>query len=436
MPLPLLAQVEAAPAATTAAQPAVEDTQMQTPPPVSTGSYPSTPLSEDRSNYLRGGLTFNTAYSDNVLGSTNGHPVSDVSYSIWPTIALDETTARMHWVFSYSPGFTFYQRVSDLNQADQNLGIQFRYRLSPHLTLDLHDTLQKSSNVLNNPDLISSNGVQGNPAGQTVEIVPPVADRLNNVGSALLSYQFSPRDMVGASGSFTNLHYPNPSEVQGLYDSTMLTGSAFYNRRLSSRSYIGANYQYLKVLAYPTGSDSVTETHAIVGFYTFYIKPTLSLSFSGGPQHYRVSQGTLFPTSSSWSPQVSASLGWQTRLTAFALSYSRLVTGGGGLLGAYHSNAANFSVRQIISRHWSAGAGFTYSDSKSVTPSFFQSSQDGHSIIGTASIERAIGRNIRFSAGYNRIHQSYKGVSVIAGTPDTNREFVAISYSFTRPLGR
>jgi hypothetical protein len=342
----------------------------------------------------------------------------------------------MHWVFSYSPGFTFYQRVSDLNQADQNLGIQFRYRLSPHLTLDLHDTLQKSSNVLNNPDLISSNGVQGNPAGQTVEIVPPVADRLNNVGSALLSYQFSPRDMVGASGSFTNLHYPNPSEVQGLYDSTMLTGSAFYNRRLSSRSYIGANYQYLKVLAYPTGSDSVTETHAIVGFYTFYIKPTLSLSFSGGPQHYRVSQGTLFPTSSSWSPQVSASLGWQTRLTAFALSYSRLVTGGGGLLGAYHSNAANFSVRQIISRHWSAGAGFTYSDSKSVTPSFFQSSQDGHSIIGTASIERAIGRNIRFSAGYNRIHQSYKGVSVIAGTPDTNREFVAISYSFTRPLGR
>src|ERR1051326_8856987 len=205
MPLPLLAQVEAAPAATTAAQPAVEDTQMQTPPPVSTGSYPSTPLSEDRSNYLRSGLTFNTAYSDNVLGSTNGHPVSDVSYSIWPTIALDETTARMHWVFSYSPGFTFYQRVSDLNQADQNLGIQFRYRLSPHLTLDLHDTLQKSSNVLNNPDLISSNGVQGNPAGQTVEIVPPVADRLNNVGSALLSYQFSPRDMVGASGSFTNL---------------------------------------------------------------------------------------------------------------------------------------------------------------------------------------------------------------------------------------
>ena len=35
--------------------------------------------------------SFNTAYSDNVLGATSASPVSDMSYSVWPTISLDET---------------------------------------------------------------------------------------------------------------------------------------------------------------------------------------------------------------------------------------------------------------------------------------------------------------------------------------------------------
>ncbi|MDR3494157.1 MAG: hypothetical protein P4L82_06105, partial [Ancalomicrobiaceae bacterium] len=82
--------------------------RMLTPPPVSGETYPLSFTSEERANYLRGGVTFNTAYSDNVLGATSAHPVSDVSYSVWPTIALDETTPRLHTVFTYAPGFTFY----------------------------------------------------------------------------------------------------------------------------------------------------------------------------------------------------------------------------------------------------------------------------------------------------------------------------------------
>src|SRR5271170_1610707 len=76
--------------------------RMLTPPPVSGQSYPTSPTSEERSNYLRGGLTFTSAYTDNAVGSVAGHPVSDVSYSVAPTLALDETTARLHWVMTYA----------------------------------------------------------------------------------------------------------------------------------------------------------------------------------------------------------------------------------------------------------------------------------------------------------------------------------------------
>jgi hypothetical protein len=99
----------------------VGEDRMLTPPPVSGLSYPLAPASEDRANYLRGGVTFTTAYSDNVLASSGGAAVSDVSYSVWPTIALDETTTRLHATLTYAPGFTFYQRVTAFNQADQNL---------------------------------------------------------------------------------------------------------------------------------------------------------------------------------------------------------------------------------------------------------------------------------------------------------------------------
>ena len=53
--------------------PVSEDTsRMLTPPPVSGQSYPTVPTSEERSNYLRGGLAFTTAYTDNAVGPVNG----------------------------------------------------------------------------------------------------------------------------------------------------------------------------------------------------------------------------------------------------------------------------------------------------------------------------------------------------------------------------
>ena len=60
--------------------------------------------SETRSNYLRGGLIFSTAYDSDATTGTNGQPISDVSYSIFPTISLDQTRSRLHWVFNYSSG--------------------------------------------------------------------------------------------------------------------------------------------------------------------------------------------------------------------------------------------------------------------------------------------------------------------------------------------
>ena len=413
---------------------------MLTPPPVSGEEYPVTFSEEARSNFLRGGVTFDTAYSDNVLTALNGQPVSDVSYSIWPTIEIDQTRPRLHWSLAYAPGFTFYQRTSGRDEADQNLAVSFRYQLSPHVTLSVADAFQKSSSAFNQPDQ-GLGPVSGSALGSDTTVIAPVADRLSNNGTAGLTYQFSANGMAGVSGTFANLHYPNPSEVSGsnpalltgIYDASSRAGTAFYSQRIWRKHYIGVTYQYQKLLSYPTGiSATDTETHAILAFYTLFATPAFSISFFGGPQYSSTDQFGL-PTAQAWYPAAGGSLNWQARHTAAALSYSRMITGGGGLIGAAQSDNANLSVRQLLSKNLTASFSGLYTNKDVLTISTLPDTS-GHSIAGNVALQRQIGEHVNLRAGYTRLRQVYRTIQVIA--PDTNREWISISYEFARPLGR
>lgn len=417
---------------------AASDSQMSVPPSVSADSYPTATGSETRSNYLRAGVTATSAYTDNLLGGVSAHPVSDESYSIAPFIAVDQTTARVHSILTFNPGFTFYQHTSDRNEGDENAGLDISYRLSPHVTLSLVDSFRKSSNLMNQPNGFGSR-VFGSGQVSPVTVFAPIADQLSNAGTAQLTYQFGLNAMIGASGTFTNLHYSNPVEVPGLYDSGSRGGSAFYTHRLSGTHYIGATYEYQMLLAYPVGFRAQTTTNGLILFYSVYLKPTVSLSFFGGPQ-YSDTQESIAPTLRAWSPAAGASLAWQERQTNFAISYSRKVAPGGGLIGAVHQDAGTISVRRQLSHTISGGLDGRYSSNRLLDTGLLQaiggSNDSGHSISGTVSIDRRLGEHFGLALGYSRLHQSYSNISAISGAPDTNRGWVSISYQFARPLGR
>ena len=416
------------------------DSRMQTPPPVSGQEYPTTFRGGERSNYLRGGLAFTTAYSDNVLGSVSNKPVSDESYSVAPFIALDETTSRLHWVLRYAPGFTFYQHTSSRNEADQNASIDLQYRLSPHVTFTARDNFLKSSNVLNQPFLAGTEAVSGAAQTPNFSVIAPVASVLSNSGNVGISYQFALNGMIGASGTFSNLHYPNQTQVPGLSDSSTQGGSAFYSLRLSKMHYIGATYQYQRLVANPTQGQDETQTHAILFFYTLYVNPRFSFSFFGGPQHYdtvlpQTGPGLANLETKAWNPAAGASMAWQGRLTNIALSYSHTISGGGGLMGAVQANSAAASLGQQLARHLSGSISAAYAQND-VLGSPLAASTNGHTVSGSASLRQEIGQHLNLQFGYTRLHQVYSGVEVLAATPDTNRESISISYQFSRPLGR
>jgi hypothetical protein len=408
---------------------------MQTPPPASGAAYPTEVGSETRSNYLEAGLSFTTAYDDNVLPDAGSKPVGDASYLISSTLAIDQTTPRQFRTFTYSPGFTIYQHTSGLNALNQNAALNFQYRLSPHTTISVRDSFIQSSNVFNQPGSLLGGSVSGSPPPSTAGVYVPYANTLTNSANAQLSYQFSGNGMVGGGGTFTELDYPNPSEALGLYNSNSLGGSMFYNRRLSRTQYTGVTYQYTNTQAGPATVQSKIQTHTLLPYYSLVLGHSLSLSLSGGPQYSNIVESSS-PPSRSWTPAAMASVGWQRSRTNFAGSYSRIVAGGGGLLGAFESTSVNASARWQVTRPWTVGASAGYAINKSITPLFNSSGSGGHSISGNASVQHPIGEHFKAELGYTRLHETYSTISVIAQEPDSDRGYVSISYQFKRPLGR
>jgi hypothetical protein len=416
--------------------------RMITPPPVSGQAYPIALGSQERSNYLRAGVFFTGAYTDNVLNSANGHPISDQSYSVGPMIALDETTPRLQCLLSYAPAFTFYQHTSSRNEGDHSALLEFEYRLSPHVTFSATDSFRKTSSILNQvPDLSSGGVVSGGAQGANYSAIAPIANYLSNSGNAGLSYQYALNDMVGASGTFSNIHYPDQSQVPGLIDSSSQAGLAFYSHRVGRGQYLGVTYQYQKLLSHLGTGDNETQTHSALFFYTY--APTssrFSFSLFGGPQHSDTVEPPVPPQqlqtvrTRSWDPAGGASLGWQGSLNSFALSYMHVIAGGGGLTGAVQLDSATASARQQITRTLRASLTGGYAQNNVIGSGL--NSNDGHTISGTVSLDQQIGQRLGVQLGYTRLYQSYSNVAVLSQTPANNRVFVSISYQYSRPLGR
>jgi hypothetical protein len=409
---------------------------MLRPAPVSDRPYPVEVGTGARENFLSAGLVGSVGYVDNLYPGAGVSSVGEKLYVILPTVALDMSTDRQHISASYSPGFTFYQPSSTLNEVDQNVLFNFDYRFTPHLRLSLGDTLQTSSTGFGQAGL----GIGGNVSGSAPTLVPgvyaPFGRRLINAASGQLSDQLSPHGMIGATGEFLKLDYPNLTAGTGLYDSDSRGGGGFYNERVSAKQYLGAIYQYEQTLAYPPlVGQYETDTNTISGFYTIYLTDTISLSVTGGPQHYTATHSPA-PTVSAWSPTYTVSGGWRRQFVSVAGNFSHTVAGGGGLLGAYHSTSTSLGGRWQMSSNWSSGVSVSYASNTSASPALALNTSGGHSLVASASLERPLAPRLRVRFQYDRIQESYSQVQAIATNPSSNREMVTLLWELRRPIGR
>lgn len=411
-----------------------EEAPMVVPPPVSGQAYAATVGAEERSNFLNIGVVASGGYIENLYAG-EATSVNDTLFSLYPTIALDQTTSRSHRMFTYAPGFSFYQPTSALNETDQNAVVGFRYKLSPHTGIELNDAFEKSSTSFNQPYGSLSGSVSGSLSGATPLVIAPFGERLTNTASAAYNWQYGLNSMIGFGGDMALLDYPNPSQTPGLYNSQSEGGSAFYTSRLSGSQYLGATYQYLRSAATPPGiAESITNSHSILASYTYYATPNLSFSVAGGPQYVQTSEAPL-PTYQAWAPAGIASMNWRGLHEGFSASYARTVTAGQGLIGAFQSDTASATARWMIARGWTVGAEASYSISKTLSGAL-STIDGGHAISGNATLQHSLGPHLSAGFEYDRLHDSYPGVAALSNNPNSSREIVTVSWHLSRPLGR
>jgi hypothetical protein len=406
------------------------DSRMMTPAPVGGGAYPSGVGSEERSNYLAGGLIFTGAYVDNLIGVNSATPVSDETYSFLPTIGFDRNTPRQSQSLSYSAGFTLYQHGTNPNTVAQSASGSYRFRITKYAVLVLGDTFQQNNNMYNQSNPFTGGIAPGSP-GQA-NVISPFQNQLSNSSSAGIHYQYSRNAMIGGSGSYSLQQFSE--SVSGLNNEGTAGASGFFSRRIEGSHYVGVRYQFSKFVTHPV--DTYTLTHILFGFYTHYFTPSFSFSILGGPENY-TTWGAGTQSESAWTPAVQGSFSWQNALTNVTAAYSHIVSGAGGLIGTYHSDIIGVSARRALSRTWNLGANVNYSRYDNVnTGAAAVYGTGGNSIYGGVDVDHRFTERLNGQIGYSRFHQDYTGTPFASNYPDSNRVNVSIMYGFSRPLGR
>ena len=392
----------------------------------------------ERSNYLRGGVNVGVGYTDNALLSPSGQ-VGNASYTVFPNIAVEQSTSRVRWSLGYAAGFTVNQQLSNQNQGAQDLKFDAEFRLSPHVNLRAAEDFSRTTGIFGAG---TGSALQPGPAGNNVNLITPLANTLSSQTVVATNYHFALKDVVGASASFNALRYSDASTGAGTLENTQTVSvGAFWLHQLLRHDWGGFSYALQRITFDPSGE---TRVHTFAAMNTLSLSKTVTVSAFIGPQ-YSEHQGVAatgpdagqFSTFNHWSLAGGVEGNWQKERTSVAAGYSKQVNSGGGLLGAVGAQNVHAAIRREFLPRWAATFGGTYGSNTAIT---LLTGTGATSIKATsvgASLERNIGRQLGFQIGYAHQFQSQSGSSKPSGNFDANRNLfsVTLSYQWSKPLG-
>ncbi len=390
-----------------------------------------------RSNYLRGGVNVGAAYDDNPL-LLSGGAQSNTSVSIFPNISIEESTSRTRWKLGYAGGFTINDSpsLSNQNQQAQNLNFDSQFRLSPHVNLRVAEDFSLTTGFFD-----SGNGTGGiGSGGPNVSLLVPLATQRSSATAVEANYHFALNDLVGASGSFYDLHFSNPptQPTTLLTDSQTESGSAFWLHRIFRGDWGGTSYRFQRITFSPSGESLV---HSFFAVDTLSLSDHFTLTGFAGPQysenHGLAPGATQITQFNEWSMAGGVEGGWRDQRTSLSAGYSRSITDGGGILGAVRLQNVYANFRRELVPGWAAALTVLRGTNQSIVAPATGSASSINLTTTGVSLERNVGKSIGLRLGYTHDFQQQFGLPAPTPTLDDhrNRFFVTLSYQWAKPLG-
>lgn len=392
-----------------------------------------------KSNYLRGAVNVSGVYDDNPLLLSSGE--SNSSETIFPSFRIDESSSRRRWSLGYAGGLTVNQKITSQNQGSHNLSFDSQYRLSPHVNLRVAESFSLTTGFF---DAGNGTGVVVS-GGPNLSLITPLATQRSSVTTIETNYHFALNDLIGASGSYYDLHFTNvPSPPAGtqptqLTDSQTASGSAFWLHRIIRGDWSGLSYHFDRINYNPSGETLV---HSFLLVNTLSISKRFSLTGSVGPQ-YSENQGLVAGAMQStqtndWSLAGGAEGGWRNEQTSVSAGYFRTISDGGGVLGTVRLQTVHGNFRRQLTPGWAVAISASHGTNQSLTVPFASSASSINVTSAGISLERNVGKSIGVRMGYTHDFQQQFGLA--GQTPTTldahrNRFVVTLSYQWAKPLG-
>jgi hypothetical protein len=387
-----------------------------------------------RSNYLRGGVNVGAAYDDNPFLASSG-ATSNTSVSIFPNISIEESSSRIRWMLGYAGGMTINENLTNQNQDSQNLNFDSQFRLSPHVNLRVAENFSMITGFFDAGS--GAEPVTGS-GGPNASLIAPLSTQRSSTTTVETNYHFALNDLIGASGSFNDLHFTNGPSGTPLTDSQTASGSAFWLHRILQADWAGASYGFQRITFSPASETRVNSFFAV---NSLSLSKRFTLSGFIGPQ-YLENQGLApggMPISQSniWSVAGGVEGGWRNQRTSVTAGFSRNISDGGGLLGAVRLQTVHGAFRRELVPGWAAALTASYGTNQSlIVPTATSASSINSTSVG-ASLERNVGKRVGLRMGYTHDFQEQFGLPAPNPTQSANRNrvFATISYQWAKPLG-
>ena len=412
------------------------------------GARPTLTLLSEQSepNLLSIGISAGTVLDDNAFSSDEDN-VSDLFYQLRPSIRVQQSRPRVGWSFGYTPGISVHQRLPDRGVLTHGLIFNVEGQPWRHVTIRFRENFRITTNPFESVDE-GSLPEFGEPNRPNESIQTPTGNRISNLASLDLSYQFSARSMIGIGGDYSEVRRRNLAGAEGsrLLDKRRVLGRAFYAYRATRHQSIGLMYNFRKISN--RKSSSRVLAHTLLYFHSFQLSPNSTFSLFAGPEYTEVrdqivldldlfpavSQLTFSAKSESVTGAGGLTYGWQANRTSFRLGLLRQVGGGGSLRGSSRVHRVQVGVRRQVARQWILNLSASYNDSETLNLS--TSSDSIRTARGRVGLTQRLGEHFRLRYQYSYVQQGRRGDLLGLRDEQRNRYSVSFAYQFTRPLGR
>lgn len=396
---------------------------------------------QPESSGLAVGLHSAASYDDNILGD-NAHRVRDYVFEEGGLLSLWTNKPGWRLGLDYRPNALFYRTASNFNQVDQRLDLGSEFHLARHLLLELKDSLDYATGVLEPRPNGDVSLPVGGPSSLNATLFTPFARQFGNDASGEMAYDLSRRSSFHVSGGhafrrFKNIDNVNPNASASLFNTESNAGGASYGYRVSRHFTTGLEYQFRD---YRFSQSSHDRTHGGFLKVLWDAGPLVTLSLFGGAE-YSDSQGQFQVPSTNplqpgtvavtqrtmrWLPGGGGSVTFRSDQTVLRLTAQHLVADGGGLLPAVTSSYEGAEIRRRMAGRWDVA--LTASNARSVG----LQGPNGKGRVNTQAaglaIEYPLAPVLSLHAGYNYFRQRTNQFVPLALNADRNRFTLGVFY--------